>query len=64
MKRGGRQCWRSWRSTQSFAQLRRATDLVAAAVAKGCNVNETDAEENPYLHLAAAQGSICIHIHI
>jgi len=35
-------------------------DLVAAAVAKGCNVNETDAEGNSCLHHAAAQGSVDI----
>jgi len=32
-------------------------DLVAAAVAKGCTVNETDQEGNSCLHIAAAQGS-------
>jgi ankyrin repeat protein len=32
-------------------------DLVAAAVARGCNVNETDPEENSCLHLAAKQAS-------
>jgi ankyrin repeat protein len=32
-------------------------DLVAAAVAKGCNMNETDQEGNSCLHIAAAQGS-------
>jgi ankyrin repeat protein len=31
--------------------------LVAAAVAKGCNMNETDQEGNSCLHIAAAQGS-------
>jgi ankyrin repeat protein len=31
-------------------------DLVAAAVAKGCNMNETD-QEDSCLHIAAAQGS-------
>ena len=35
-------------------------DLVAEAVAKGCNMNETDVEENSCLHLAATQGSIDI----
>ena len=32
-------------------------DLVAAAVAKGCTVNETDQEGNSCLHIAAAKGS-------
>ncbi len=32
-------------------------DLVAAAVAKGCNMNDTDQEGNSCLHIAAAQGS-------
>ena len=32
-------------------------DLVAAAVAKGCSMNETDQEGNSCLHIAAAQGS-------
>jgi hypothetical protein len=31
-------------------------DLVAAAVAKSCNMNETDQEGNSCLHIAAAQG--------
>jgi ankyrin repeat protein len=35
-------------------------DLVAAAVAKGCNVNKTDWKENSCLHLAAEQGSVDI----
>ena len=35
-------------------------DLVAAAVAKGCNVDETDCEKNTCLHLAVNQGSIDI----
>ena len=33
-------------------------DLVAAAVAQGCNVNETDVERNSCLHLAAKQGRV------
>jgi ankyrin repeat protein len=32
-------------------------DLVAAAVAKGCEVNETDQEGNSCLHIAVANGS-------
>ena len=32
-------------------------DLVAAAVAKGCTVNETDQEGNSCLHIAAAKGN-------
>ena len=32
-------------------------DLVAAAVAKGCNMHDTDQEGNSCLHIAAAQGS-------
>ena len=32
-------------------------DLVAAAVAKGCNMHDTDEEGNSCLHIAAAQGS-------
>ena len=32
-------------------------DLVAAAVAKGCNMIDTDQEGNSCLHIAAAQGS-------
>jgi len=32
-------------------------DLVAAAVAKGCNIKETDQEGNSGIHIAAAQGS-------
>ena len=35
-------------------------DLVAAPVAKGCNMNETDQEGNSCLHLAAVQGSLDI----
>jgi ankyrin repeat protein len=38
-------------------------DLVAAAVAKGCNIKETDQEGNSGIHIAAAQGSndiLCI----
>ncbi len=35
-------------------------DLVAAAVAKGCKLDETDYQENSSLHLAAQHGSVDI----
>ena len=44
-------------SVMSAVALGKA-DLVAAAVAKGCNVDETDCEKNTCLHLAVNQGSI------
>jgi len=46
-------------SVMSAVALGKA-DLVAAAVAKGCNVDETDCEKNTCLHLAVEQGSIDI----
>ena len=46
-------------SVMSAVALGKA-DLVAAAVAKGCNVDETDCEKNTCLRLAVEQGSIDI----
>jgi ankyrin repeat protein len=46
-------------SVMSAVALGKA-DLVAAAVAKGCNVDETDCEKNTCLHIAVKQGIIDI----